>query len=94
MGSVGESMELDAVVPSTSTSKKTAEIDVAVVERGIAEARALAEQGKKDEAVDKLLGLEQKCRLAEDVATTRDCCTAILEVRGCDWGQRHLQRQL
>lgn len=85
-------MELDAVVPSTSTSKKTAEIDVAVVEKGIAEARALAEQGKKDEAVDKLLGLEQKCRLAEDVATTRDCCTAILEVRGWVRGQRYLQR--
>lgn len=87
MGSIGEGMELDAIVPSTSTSKKTNDVDPAQVEKGISEARALAAQGQRDGAVEKLLNLEQKCRLAEDVASTRDCCSAILEVRLL-WGLR------
>ncbi len=73
------SMDQDAP-KSTSVPSKKPDIDPVKVEEGIANARALAAQGSREEAINALLSIEQKGRLAEDVAITRSACTAILEV--------------
>ncbi|KAL6767011.1 hypothetical protein ACKKBG_A38220 [Auxenochlorella protothecoides x Auxenochlorella symbiontica] len=73
------SMDQDAP-KSTSAPSKKPDIDPVKVEEGIANARALAAQGSREEAINALLSIEQKGRLAEDVAITRSACTAILEI--------------
>lgn len=60
---------------------KGAAIDQEKVERELATFREAAKQGRRQEAIDGLLGLEKQGRVAEDVVTTRKACTALLEVR-------------
>ena len=61
---------------------KATAIDQEKVDRELAAFRELAKQpGKRQEAIDGLLGLEKQGRVAEDIATTRKACSAVLEVR-------------
>ncbi|CAD7697337.1 unnamed protein product [Ostreobium quekettii] len=53
----------------------------------IAALKALALEGRVQEALEGLLNLEKQKRLAEDVASTTACCSAVLDVcfQGRDW---------
>lgn len=85
-------MEVDAATPATSTSKNP-QIDQAKVEEGIASAKTQAAAGARQEAIQALLSIEQKGRLAEDITSTQRACTAILEVRTtAPWAWAGMQR--
>lgn len=64
------------------------------VDARIAELRAAAAAGRRQEATDGLLALEKQGRVAEDITSTRKACSALLEVSagkesGWWWGTRH-----
>lgn len=72
----------DMVVEDDAGSKKGNALDQEAVDRELAGYRAVAAQeGRCQEAIDGLLGLEKRGRVAEDVVSTRKACSVLLEVR-------------
>ena len=72
-------LELDKMDAEQQGKEKG--VDQANVDVRIAELRAAAAAGQRQEAVEGLLALEKAGRVAEDITSTRKACTALLEVR-------------
>lgn len=68
-------------------SRKNSTIDIEKLRRDIAANKALAGQGKVQEALQGLLNLEKSARNAEDVTACKECCKAVLDVcyEAKDW---------
>jgi hypothetical protein len=84
MGAATDAPEKAVPVVESAAEKAEAKaaIDQAKVDSEVAAFRELAKQaGRRQEAIDGLLGLEKQGRVAEDVVTTRKACSAVLEVR-------------
>ncbi|PSC75238.1 26S proteasome non-ATPase regulatory subunit 12 [Micractinium conductrix] len=78
----------DMVVEDDAGSKKGNALDQEAVDRELAGYRAVAAQeGRCQEAIDGLLGLEKRGRVAEDVVSTRKACSVLLEIlyEARDW---------
>lgn len=65
---------------STSTKKTSVHLDADKVRKDIEAAKTLAGQGKAKDALEALLAVEKQCRNAEDLALSKETCSAILTV--------------
>lgn len=60
---------------------KKVDVDQEEVKRKVDSLVAAAKTGDKQQAIDSLLAIEKQCRVAEDPASARLVCTAVLQVR-------------
>lgn len=66
---------------ATLQGRQPTQLDAAKFDEEVAVCQAAAAAGRRQEALDGLLGLEKQARVAEDVAATRTAVTALLSVR-------------